>query len=74
MYRFLRAEMVKSNIPVYKLAQEIGVAEKTLRNKLNGETDFTWQEALKVRRIVNPEMELEELFQTEEQEGSGDKE
>ena len=58
--------MVKSNIPVYKLAQEIGVAEKTLRNKLNGETDFTWQEALKVRRIVNPEMELEELFQTEE--------
>ena len=39
--------MVKSNIPVYKLAQEIGVAEKTLRNKLNGETDFTWQEALK---------------------------
>lgn len=66
MYRFLRAEMVKSNIPVYKLAQEIGVAEKTLRNKLNGETDFTWQEALKVRKIVNPEMELEELFQTEE--------
>lgn len=66
MYRFLRAEMVKSNIPVYKLAQEIGVAEKTLRNKLNGDTDFTWQEALKVRRIVNPEMELEELFQTEE--------
>lgn len=58
--------MVKSNIPVYKLAQEIGVAEKTLRNKLNGDTDFTWQEALKVRRIVNPEMELEELFQTEE--------
>lgn len=66
MYRFLRAEMVKSNIPVYKLAQEIGVAEKTLRNKLNGETDFTWKEALKVRKIVNPEMELEELFQTEE--------
>ena len=58
--------MVKSNIPVYKLAQEIGVAEKTLRNKLNGETDFTWKEALKVRKIVNPEMELEELFQTEE--------
>ena len=66
MYRFLRAEMVKSNIPVYKLAKEIGVAEKTLRNKLNGETDFTWQEALKVRKIVNPEMELEKLFQTEE--------
>lgn len=66
MYRFLRAEMVKSNIPMYKLAQQIGVTEKTLRNKLNGKTDFTWQEALKIRRIVNPKMELEELFQTEE--------
>lgn len=58
--------MVKSNIPMYKLAQQIGVTEKTLRNKLNGKTDFTWQEALKIRRIVNPKMELEELFQTEE--------
>lgn len=66
MYRFLRAEMVKSNIPVSNLARQIGVAEKTLRNKLNGKTDFTWQEALKIRKIVNPKMELEELFQTEE--------
>lgn len=58
--------MVKSNIPVSNLARQIGVAEKTLRNKLNGKTDFTWQEALKIRKIVNPKMELEELFQTEE--------
>lgn len=39
-----------------------------MRNKLNGETDFTWNEALKVRNIVNPAMEMETMFQTDEKE------
>lgn len=68
MYRFLRAEMVKSDITISKLANQIGVTEKTLRNKINGETDFTWKEALKVRKIVSPKMGLEELFQTDGEE------
>lgn len=42
--------------------------DKTMRNKLNGETDFTWNEALKVRNIVNPAMEMETMFQTDEKE------
>lgn len=71
MYRFLRAEMVRSNITISKLADQIGVAEKTLRNKINGETDFTWQEALRVRKIVAPKMGLEELFQVDGEEVRG---
>lgn len=65
MYRFLRGEMVKANISVAVLAKKIGIAEKSLRNKLNGETDFTWPEALAIRKIINPKLEMEELFKKE---------
>lgn len=65
MYRFLRGEMVKANISVAVLAKKIGIAEKSLRNKLNGETDFTWPEALAIRKIINPRLKMEELFKKE---------
>lgn len=68
MYRILRGEMVKANISVSKLSSQIGVTDKTLRNKLKGETDFTWPEALTIRRIVNPNMDMEELFQSDQPE------
>lgn len=61
-YRNLRAEMARANITVAILAPKIGVSEKTLRNKLNGKTDFTWPEALAIRRLVNPEVGIEEMF------------
>lgn len=66
MYSFLRGEMIKANITITSLAQKIGVTEKTMRNKINGDTDFTWTEALKVRDIVNPSLKMEKLFQTDE--------
>ncbi len=62
MYRILKGEMVKIGLPISDLAQKIGVSEKTLRNKLNGCTDFTWSEVLAIKKIVNPEMKIEELF------------
>ena len=65
MYSFLRGEMIRANITITALAQKIGVTEKTMRNKINGDTDFTWTEALKVRDIVNPSLEMEQLFQTD---------
>lgn len=61
-YSFLRGEMYKSRISIKALAKQIGVSEKTLRNKIEGATDFTWPEALTVRRIVNPHISMEELF------------
>ena len=58
MYPNLRLEMIKANISIASLAGRIGVSEKTLRNKIKGETDFKWKEALTVRRIVNPQMSM----------------
>ena len=65
MYSFLRGEMFKSGISIVSLSKEIGVSEKTLRNKIKGETDFTWPEAKTIRKIVNPNMSMEELFKTD---------
>ena len=66
MHRVLRAEMVRKNKTILQLALEIGVAEKTLRNKINGDTDFTLPEAQAIRRILESELTLDELFETEE--------
>lgn len=67
MYSFLRGEMIRNRITVTGLAKQIGVSEKTLRNKLGGETDFTWSEALAIRKIVNPAMSMEDLFTSDDE-------
>ena len=40
----------------------IGCSEKTARNKINGETDFTYPEAEKVRNDLFPGLRMEYLF------------
>lgn len=67
MYSFLRGEMFRTKTSILSLSKEIGVSEKTLRNKLKGDTDFTLTEAKAIRKIVNPKMSMEELFRTEEE-------
>ncbi|MEZ3488330.1 MAG: transcriptional regulator [Lachnospiraceae bacterium] len=62
MFRVLRGEMVKADLTIVRLAEELGMSEKSLRNKLNGTTEFSWNEVLKIRKIVAPTMSLEELF------------
>lgn len=62
MYRVLRGEMVKADISIHELAFKVGITERSLRNKINGVTAFTWNEVLEIRKIVSPDMQLEELF------------
>ena len=62
MYRVLKGEMVKSNISIRELAFKVGITERSLRNKINGITAFTWNEVLEIRKTVSPSMALEELF------------
>ena len=63
MYDILRKEITGSSLSIAKLAVQIGVTEKTLRNKISGKTEFTWPEVLQIRDIVSPKGTLEELFQ-----------
>lgn len=65
MYRTLKAEMVRADISIKQLAIQIGITERSLRNKINGKTEFLWSETLKIRKIVSPSMNLEDLFKSE---------
>ena len=65
MYRTLKAEMVRADISIKQLEIQIGITERSLRNKINGKTEFLWSETLKIRKIVSPGMTLEELFKSE---------
>lgn len=65
MFRVLRVEMVRVDISIKELAFEININERSLRNKINGLTSFTWEEILAIRKRVAPQMSLEELFVSE---------
>lgn len=62
MYRVLKGEMVKCGISVPQLAKEIGISEKTLRNKISGRTEFLFSEVLSIHKIVAPDLSMDVLF------------
>ena len=47
----LKAEMQRNGLTVRDIMATIGCSEKTARNKINGETDFTYPEAEKFGTI-----------------------
>lgn len=63
MHRILKAEMVRADITIKQLAMKIGITERSLRNKINGVTEFTLSESIKIKNILSIEMSLEELFE-----------
>ena len=63
MYRELLGEMTKKGLTRIQLAEELGMSEKSLRNKINGKTDFKWSEVKRIRDIVAPTASIELLFQ-----------
>lgn len=63
MHRILKAEMVRANITVKQLAMKAGITERSLRNKINGVTEFTISESIKIKNILSIDMSLEELFE-----------
>lgn len=65
LYLRLKYEIQRKGYSIDMFSNEIGISEKTLRNKINGITDFTWSEVLLIRKLINPKMKLEELFKKE---------
>lgn len=62
MLRNLLAEMARKDIKQIDMATALGVNEKTLRNKLNEVTAFTFPETQLIRNTYFPELKLEYLF------------
>ena len=62
MYYRLKFEIGRRGYTIEKFAFMLGISEKSLRNKFNGATEFTWSEVLAIRDLIDPNMLLEELF------------
>ena len=64
-YPVLVGEIAKRGVKKATLAKTIGVSDRTLRNKLAGETAFSLPEAATIRNTFFPDMEMEYLFSVE---------
>lgn len=62
VYPTLISEMSKREITKKSVAQCIGVCQKTLQNKLNGKSPFTWAEVKTIQHQFFPDMDPDILF------------
>lgn len=58
----LSAEMVRFGVTIVDIQNLLGCTDKTVRNKMNGTTEFSVREALTVRDTFFPGLRLEYLF------------
>ena len=65
MYYRLKIEISRRGYTIEKFASMLSISEKSLRNKINGTTEFTLSEVLAIRDLIDPDMLLEELFKKE---------
>lgn len=58
----LEQAMRKFNVTFYDIQDVMGCTEKTVRNKMNGVTDFSYSEVKRIRDSLFPGMDIEYLF------------
>lgn len=66
MYYELLGEIARKGVSKKQLAKEVGISEKTLFNKLNGKSDFTWSEVKQIKKALHTNLSLEKLFNNSE--------
>ena len=66
MRAYLEYRMKQESISRVELQNLLGVSEKTVRNKLSGETDFSWEEVRKIRNTYFPKEDFVKLFEQTE--------
>lgn len=62
MYKNVRLELVRKDMTITDLARESGIRYQTLSEKLRGNSPITFDEACAIKRALNTDMALEELF------------
>lgn len=62
MYENLKAEMARVGITNEMIAEDINSHRNTVSNKINGDTDFTIQEAMLIRNLRFPHLDFHYLF------------
>lgn len=62
MYPNLKAEMARVSMTMLGLSERTGIPYSTLNQKINGKTEFTFQEAVDIRKALGVSVPLDELF------------
>lgn len=65
MYKNLRDILTTKRISIKNYAEFLGVTEKTVLNKINEDTDFTYPEYRKTCKLLLPEYSPDYLFATD---------
>ena len=65
MLKNLHAEIARSGVTIESMSIELGITTRTLKNKLNGVTEFQRDEMYQVRDIFFPNLGVEYLFYVE---------
>lgn len=68
MYREIKAQMARRDITAAQLAEAIGISKTAFSLKMKGEREWKYSEMKMIRRILAPDMTLDELFATEHDE------
>lgn len=62
MFKNLKAEMCRNSVRAKDIARALNVREATISFKMNGKSDFTFNEAKQIKEIFFPNLEIEYLF------------
>lgn len=65
MRAYLEYRMSQENVSRADIQAALGVSEKTVRNKISGVTDFSWEEARKIKNKFFPKDDFDSLFENE---------
>lgn len=65
MYLHLKRLLQERKISNRELGELLNLTEKTVYNKLHGNTEWTYQEVIKIKKFLFPEYDLEYLFKTD---------
>ncbi len=63
MYPNLEAELKRKGLKRIDLAQHLNMAQSTLADKMQGRSPFSVQNAVDIKKFLNLDMPLEELFE-----------
>lgn len=66
MYNNLKSVVAKKNVTHQMISELLGIGTKTVYNKLNGESDWLIPEAMKLKKYLFPEYDLDWLFAKDE--------
>ena len=58
----LRAELARTGIANYELADKLGMCHSTISHKMLGKRPFTLEEAVRIKQVLGTDIPIEELF------------